>query len=216
MGQCTCPSVPKGKDLLTLNTKDTNKSKIILKEIREWIIYLSLAFFIVLFLNSEVFSITQVSGSSMENTLEDGDKLFLDKISYNFSNPEVGDNIVFLEGEIPKGIGHRLINVIKDILRKFQGNPRRNRLVKRVVGIPGDKIEIKDGQVYRNEKLLDEDYIKGITMGKALEYPIVVPEGQLFVMGDNRENSRDSRMFGFVDYRSVEGKIRYKVWPLGK
>lgn len=179
-------------------------------------IYLSIAFVIVLFLNSEIFAITQVSGSSMENTFKDGERLFLDKITYKFSSPEAGDNIVFLQGEIHKGIVDRLINVIKDIKMKFQGNPRRNRLIKRVIGVPGDEIEIKDGKVYVNNELLNENYIKGITSKKIMDYPIIVPEDQLFVMGDNRENSRDSRMFGFVDYRSVEGKIRYKIWPLGK
>ena len=199
-----------------MNTKDIKKSKTLLKEIREWIIYLFVAFLIVLFINSEIFAITQVSGSSMENTFKDGERLFLDKITYKFSSPERGDNIVFLEGEISKGIGRRLINVIIDMKAKFQGEPRSNRLVKRVIGIPGDKIDIKDGKVYINDELFTEDYIKGITLGKSLEYPIFVTKGQLFVMGDNRENSRDSRMFGFVDYRSVEGKIRYKIWPLGK
>lgn len=199
-----------------MNTKDTKKSKRILREIKEWIIYLFVAFFIVIFLNSEIFAITQVSGISMENTFKDGEKLFLDKISYNFSTPKVGDNVVFLQGEIHKGIVDRFIKVIKDIKMKFQGNPRRNRLIKRVIGVPGDKIEIKDGKVYVNNESLNENYIKGITSKKMMESPITVPEGELFVMGDNRENSRDSRMFGFVDYRSVEGKIRYKIWPLGK
>lgn len=199
-----------------MNIKGTKKSKTIFREIGEWIIYLFLAFAIVLLLNSEVFAITQVSGSSMENTFKDGDRLFLDKVTYKFSSPKVGDSIVFLQGEIADGIGQRLLNVAKDMVSKFQDNQRANRLVKRVIAIPGDKIDIKNGEVYLNDKLFVEDYIKGVTNKKTLEYPIVVPEGKLFVMGDNRENSRDSRMFGLVDYRSVEGKIRYKIWPLWK
>lgn len=202
--------------MLVLNIKGTKKSKTIFREIGEWIIYLFLAFAIVLLLNSEVFAITQVSGSSMENTFKDGDRLFLDKVTYKFSSPKVGDSIVFLQGEIADGIGQRLLNVAKDMVSKFQDNQRANRLVKRVIAIPGDKIDIKNGEVYLNDKLFVEDYIKGVTNKKTLEYPIVVPEGKLFVMGDNRENSRDSRMFGLVDYRSVEGKIRYKIWPLWK
>ena len=199
-----------------MNTKNIKEPKSILKELGEWAVYLFVAFFIVLILNSEIFAITQVSGGSMENTFKDGERLFLDKITYKFSSPERGDNIVFLEGEINQGIGQRLMNVIKDMKNKFQGEPKSNRLVKRVIGTPGDKIDIKDGKVYLNDKPLEENYIKGITSGKSLDYPVFVPEEYLFVMGDNREHSRDSRMFGFVDYRSVEGKISYRIWPLVK
>lgn len=192
------------------------KIKYILKEIGGWGLYIFVAFLIVIFINSEAFAITEVSGSSMENTFEDGEKLFLDKFSYNFSEPQAGDNIVFLQGETKEGILDRLFIVVEDIKMKFQKNYRSNRLVKRVIGTPGDEINIKEGKVYLNNELLNEEYIKGITIKSSIEYPIIVPEGQLFVMGDNRENSRDSRMFGLVDYRSVEGKVRYKIWPLGK
>lgn len=192
------------------------KEKNISKEIREWTLHLVIAFVIVLVLTSEVFALTEVRGSSMENTFIEGEKIYIDKISYNFSDPESGDTIVFLEGEINEGIKDRVLTVLEDVKMKFEGNPRRNRYIKRVIGIPGDKIEIKDGKVYVNDKLLEEPYIKGTTVKKTLEYPVTVPQGKLFVMGDNRENSNDSRSFGFVDYRSVEGKVTYKILAISK
>lgn len=194
--------------------KTENNKNNILREIKGWIVHLAMAFGIVLFLTSEVFALTGVKGSSMENTFVEGEKLFLNKLSYNFSSPERGDIIVFLQGEVNKGIGDRLMNVLEDIKMNFERNPRRNRYIKRVIGIPGDKIDMKDGKVYVNDKLLEEEYIKGITSKNALEYPVTVPKEKLFVMGDNREHSADSRIFGFVDYRSVEGKVSYKLWPV--
>ena len=192
------------------------EEKTILREIKEWTLHLVIAFAIVVFLTSEVFALTEVRGVSMENALTEGERLYLNKISYKFSDPEAGDTIVFLQGEIREGISDRFSNVLEDIKMKIEKSPRRNRYIKRVIAVPGDKIEIKDRKVYVNNKLLEERYIKGTTSKNAIDYPVTIPEKKLFVMGDNRENSNDSRMFGFVDYRSVEGKVEYKIWPVGK
>ena len=190
--------------------------KSIIRETVEWTLNLAFAFTIVLLINSEVFAITEVSGSSMEDTLIEGEKLYLNKLSYNFSDPKAGDAIVFLEGEINDGFGDRMRNTIEDIKMTLEKNPRRNRYIKRVIAVPGDKIEIRAEKVYINDKHLEEDYVKGVTFGNSIEYPLTVPEGKLFVMGDNRENSNDSRMFGLVDYKSIEGKVTYRIWPLDK
>ena len=99
---------------------------------------------------------------------------------------------------------------------KFSGKNRRNRFIKRIIGVPGDEIDIQDAKVYVNDILLDEVYIKGDTIQRIVEYPVIVPKGKLFVMGDNRENSNDSRSFGFVDYNSIEGKALVRFWPLDK
>lgn len=196
--------------------KTRRAKKSIFRETVEWTLNLAFAFTIVLLINSEVFAITEVSGSSMEDTLIEGEKLYLNKLSYNFSEPKVGDTIVFLEGEINNGFGDRIKNTIEDIKMTLEKNPRRNRYIKRVIAVPGDKVEIKNKKVYINDKYLEEDYVKGVTTQNAMEYPLIVPEGKLFVMGDNRENSNDSRMFGFVDYKSIEGKITYRIWPIDK
>lgn len=188
----------------------------LLREIKELPARLALSFGAVVVLTSEVFAIIKVSGSSMNSTLEEGEKLYLNKLAYKLSPPKVGDVIVFLKGQTQDGALDRLSNVLGDIKMKIEKDYRRNRYIKRVIALPGDQVNIRDGAVYVNNILLEEAYTKGITLGKALEYPLIVPEEKLFVLGDNRENSNDSRIFGFVDYKSVEGKVEYKIWPMTK
>lgn len=190
--------------------------KTIIREVLEWSLYLTVSFVIVLLLNSEVYALTEVKQWSMENTLFEGERLYIDKISYHFSEPQLGDVVVFLQGEINEGFNDRIITALEDIKTKFQGEPRSNRFIKRVIGVPGDKIDIQDEKVYVNDKLLEETYVKGNTISSTIEYPVIVPEGQLFVMGDNRERSNDSRAFGFVDYKSIEGKAIFRLWPINK
>ncbi len=192
------------------------KEKGIIREVLEWCLCICAAFVIVSFLNSEVYALTEVQQCSMENTLFEGEKLYVDKIAYHFSEPKAGDIIIFLQNEINEGFYDRILNVVEDMKMKFDGEKRRNRFVKRVIGVPGDKINIKDEKVYINNKLLNETYIKGNTIKRTLEYPVIVPEGKLFVMGDNRENSNDSRSFGLVDKKSVEGKVIYRLWPINR
>jgi signal peptidase I len=93
---------------------------------------------------------------------------------------------------------------------------RENRLIKRVIGVPGDILEIKNGEVFVNYLKINETYIKGITYPYRTEDKITIPEGKVFVMGDNRENSSDSRLFGFVDIESIEGKAAFRYWPFDR
>jgi len=93
---------------------------------------------------------------------------------------------------------------------------RENRLIKRVIGLPGDIMEIKGGNIYIDYLELDESYIKGTTFAFRAEGKITVPEGSVFVMGDNRENSNDSRIFGFVELDSIEGRAVFRYWPIKK
>lgn len=192
------------------------KEKSIIREILEWSRSIFIALIIVSLLNSEVYALTEVQKSSMENTLFEGEKLYIDKISYQFSEPKAGDIIIFLEGEMNESFSDRFTNVLEDMLIILTGKHRMNRYVKRVIGVPGDEINIKDNKVYVNNKLLNETYIKGNTIKGTIEYPVVVPEGKLFVIGDNREISVDSRKFGFVDYKSIEGKVIYRLWPINR
>lgn len=198
-----------------LKKLEEGEDNIILK-IAQWLLQLVLVFAIVIFIRSEVFAIAEVSGKSMENTLVEGEKLYLNKLSYNISEPQAGDSIVFLEGEVSNGFRDRIKKTIEDMKMTLEKKPRRNRYIKRVIAVPGDKVDIKDGRVSLNDRCLEEDYIKGITFESLIDYPIIVPAGKIFVMGDNRENSNDSRVFGLVDYKSIEGKITYRIWPIHK
>lgn len=157
----------------------------------EWLQSIVIALLLAFLLRMFVFDVVMVEGSSMHPTLESGDRLIVLKLGYRFRLPEHGDIVVFRNPD----------------------NPRVN-YIKRVIGVEGDRVEIKDGKVYVNGKALVEPYIAEPTLG---EYPeTVVPEGTIFVMGDNRNFSRDSRnsQVGFIPLENVVGKAKIRIWPL--
>ena len=186
------------------------KNKKVLREIRGWTFSILGAIVIVSVVNSKVFAKVQVKQRSMENTLQDSQHLIVDKLSYNFSYPKKGDIIIFLEGEEKGTIIEDTINSVRLITGK--GNSQK-RLVKRVIGEPGDEVNIKDGYVYVNGEKIDEQYVKGETNNGEFKLPIKVLENQLFVLGDNREFSKDSRDFGLINYNQVEGKAVFRIYP---
>lgn len=145
-----------------------------------------LAAFIIIFIAQSHL----VDGESMEDTLHDRERLMVDKISYRFVEPKRGEIIVF----------------------RFPADPRA-RFVKRVIGIPGDTIEIRNRVVYLNGVPLDEPYIKGPTYQDMP--PVTVKPGHVFVMGDNRNNSLDSRFpqVGQVPYELIIGRALFSYWP---
>ncbi|HEY8420739.1 MAG TPA: signal peptidase I [Thermoclostridium sp.] len=186
------------------------------KEILEWVIYFISAVLVASLMQSQLYALTTVHQSSMQNTLMEGHTLIIDKISYQFSEPKRGDIVVFLRGENTKGFVNRYKVFLKDVELRFAKSFRTNRLIKRVIAVEGDKIDIRDGNVYINDEMLNEPYVKGITPGMEMSYPYVVPEGYVFVMGDNRENSLDSRSFGPVSINSIEGKAIFRLYPFSK
>lgn len=186
------------------------------REILEWILYFVVAVVVASLLQSQLYALTTVHQSSMQDTLQEGHTLIIDKISYQFSEPKRGDIVVFLRGENTEGFVNRYKVFFKDVELRFKKSFRTNRLIKRVIAVAGDKIDIHDGKVYLNDQLLNESYVKGITPEMDLEYPVVIPEGYVFVMGDNRENSLDSRSFGPVPVYSIEGKAVFRVYPFSK
>lgn len=162
-------------------------------EIISWIKAIILSLLIVLFLNQYVFAFSLVKGSSMEPTLKGGERLFINKFTYLLDEPTLGDVITFKD-------------TAEDIF-----------LVKRVVGIPGDVIEGKEGKLYRNGEEVKEDYVNTIIQDGDFG-PVTVEENSVFVMGDNRHRSasRDSRYpsVGPVSYELIEGRVDYIIWPL--
>jgi signal peptidase I len=140
---------------------------------------------------------TIVRQQSMMNTLQPNDYIFLSKQAYTFGDVERGDIVVFhSELEDESGV--------------------KKNLIKRVIGLPGDMIGIHDGSVYRNGKELVEPYTRdGYTNGFMEE--TMVPEGKLFLMGDNRQESTDSRSsdVGFVSQSTLVGKAVFRLFPFG-
>ena len=134
-----------------------------------------------------VMQATVVQGFSMEPSLSTGERLVIDKLTYEFYEPVRGDIIVIEipDSEIP--------------------------LIKRVIALPGETVEIRQNQVFVNGQLLIEPYLTDIS--QANYGPNVVPHEHVFVMGDNRPVSRDSRTFGPVDMYRIVGKARLRIWP---
>jgi len=134
-----------------------------------------------------------VEGSSMLPNLRDGERLLVEKITYRFREPARGEVVVF----------------------RHPGDPSK-RLIKRVIGLPGDTIAIAQGRVYVNGVALEEDYINGPMVRWQTVGPLVVPADHYFLMGDNRNASLDSRdpSLGFVAKSQIVGRAIVRYWPL--
>lgn len=168
-----------------------NKIKSLLKEL---LVYGFIFMVIVVIVPKYVFSKTIVDGDSMETSLHNEDYLIQDKISYQFHQPKRFDVVVFYSPIIEK-----------------------EHWVKRVIGLPGETVQIIDGRVYINGKILEEDiYGKELIIDPGIaKVPIVVPEGEYFVMGDNRNESWDSRseVVKTIKEKDIEGRIVCRIYP---
>ena len=136
-----------------------------------------------------------IPSESMLPTLEEGDRLVVEKVSYYFHPPQRGDVIVF---EPP-------------IQLRLQGYKKEQAFIKRVVGVGGETVAVVDGKVYINNQLLPEEYIL-----ESPHYnlkPITIPDSQLFVMGDNRNNSNDSHIWGVLPRENVIGHAVFRFFP---
>lgn len=129
----------------------------------------------------------RVDGASMEPTLQSGEFVIVNKLAYMFGDPAIGDVIVF----------------------HFPRDPAQE-YIKRIIGLPGDHVEVKDGKVFVNNQMLNEDYIAA---SPVYETSWDVPSDSLFVLGDNRNNSSDSHNWGPVPIDNVIGKATLIYWP---
>jgi signal peptidase I len=163
------------------------------KEILEWIKAIAFALILALAIRGYVFEPMIVPTGSMIHTIEIGDRILVNKYVYRFREPQRGDIVVF----------------------KFPDDPRQT-FVKRLIGVGGDVIEIRNGTLYRNNVPVNEPYLKEPMLGNFGPYR--VPEGHFFMMGDNRNNSKDSRFWEnkFVPRRLIVGKATYRIWPLNR
>lgn len=202
----------KAKEFDKFGINYENEKPNYLTESLKWCLVVIIAIFIALVLRAYVFEWVVVEGPSMENTLYSRQVLFVNKILYSFTTPKRGDVIVF---EVSEG-SHDYIPLVKDIPFISTLIPPKNEVdyIKRVIGMPGDQIDIIDGSLYINGEKQKETYIKGTTTKQSFELPCTVPENKVFVMGDNREVSKDSRQFGFVDIEKIKGKAVFRIRPL--
>ena len=138
------------------------------------------------------FQVARVEGQSMAPTLENQDRLIVNKAAYRFfEEPQIGDIVMLY----------------------YPLNPDKS-FVKRVIAREGDQVRIVDGRVYRNDVLINDDYVPAEYRSHDDWGPEVVPEGQYFVMGDHRNNSSDSRHWKWVPKKYIIGKVQLRWWPL--
>ncbi len=148
-----------------------------------------------------LFKTTVINGDSMENTLAEGDYVIMSKQAYKLKSPQRGD-IVLIESDLYDSV-----------------TGQKRLIIKRVVGMPGDSINIENNKLYINGEYYSEDYIKGDST-PALDIPpqnsdVTVPEDHYYVLGDNRLSSVDSRtdMIGFIDSACIKGKAVFRLYP---
>ncbi|MDO4322423.1 MAG: signal peptidase I [Lachnospiraceae bacterium] len=171
------------------------KKKSIWKELLSWIIYLAVLFGAIYLIVQYVGERTIVSGDSMYPSLSDGDSLIVDKISYRFVNPDRYDVVVFP-------------------FRYQEGT----FYIKRVIGLPGETVQILDGKVYINGKALDDPYgYETIRNPGLASGAITLKQDEYFVLGDNRNNSADSRepSVGMISREDIIGRAIFRIWPAG-
>ena len=212
------------------------KQKSVLKEIFEWTYCIIIAVVLALLVKYYIGTPTIVKQTSMAPTFSSNDRLILNRLYRTLNKePKRGEIITFEAPSENYANGEKANlsnpvaiynNKLDGIISKFFYNVvelGKTSYIKRVIALPGEHIQIKDGKVYINGEELQEDYLTEgtITDSMASEtidggqfLDLVVPEGTVFVMGDNRDHSADSRRFGCIPYEKIEGKVVLRFWPL--
>ncbi|MFP4697514.1 MAG: signal peptidase I [Eubacteriales bacterium] len=166
-----------------------------IKQIRSWIFDIIIVLLVVYIVTTFIGQRTSVIGSSMEPTLHNGDQIIINKISYRFSEPKRFDIVVF----------------------PYKQN-QKQFYIKRIIGLPGETVKIQDGHIYIDGELLEENYgLDEIKQSGRADEEIIVEEDEYFVLGDNRNNSSDSRFVdvGNIAKKDIQGKAWLRIWPFG-
>ncbi len=188
------------KKLLAFEGEDKKKQLLstkVKKELREWIVSFVVALVLVIIIRSYLFTIIRVDGPSMSDTLLDGDGLFVNVLDMKLNSPERFDVVIC-----------RYPN-------------RDDQYVKRVIGLPGDTLSVRGGVLYINDQPIEEPFLsdsRTVRFDKASNSfgPVKIPEGCYYVMGDNRDDSNDSRNVGMITEDMVIGKVEYIIWPFNR
>lgn len=199
------------------------------KDILEWIVCILIAFVLALLIRYFIGTPTIVKQSSMYPTLMQNQRLILNRWGRTTKKlPERGDIITF---EAPSETFVSADEFDNNVIARYNNEPtnwfskfvyyvleiNKESYIKRVIGLPGDHVQIKEGKVYINNEVLDEPYLQdGVTtnMGNQIFSDLVVPENCVFAMGDNRDHSRDCRSFGCIPLEKIEGTVWIRFWPL--
>lgn len=190
------------------------------REIFDWFFCIVAAFILAVLIKYFVFTPTLVKQTSMTPTIKDGERVLINRIVRTFNLPIYRGDIVTFEMPLETKNGVGVYEESKGPIEFFVHDVLeigKISFIKRVIGVAGDHVLIKNGEVYVNDRKLEEVYLNGIeTPRRGNYYDVVVPEGYLFVMGDNRKGSSDSREFGCIPLDKVEGRVTTRIWPLGQ
>lgn len=212
----------KNERLEEASEKSINDSKFV-KEIMDWIFCIIIALVIAFLIKYFLGTFTTVQQESMYPTLENNQKLWLDRTIRTFNGKYKRGDIVTFESPVhdtvyisnsnPKAVYYDT----EDIFRKFTHSFLefgKISLIKRVIAVEGDRVQIKDGKVFVNDKEIEEKYLpEGLETHSEVLNDFVVPEGYLFMMGDNRPKSTDSRVLGCIPIEKMEGRVTISVYP---
>ncbi len=199
------------------------KEKSVPREILSWIICIVSAFVIALLIKYFIFTPTLVKQGSMTPTILDGERVLINRLVRTFNMEIKRGDIVTLEKPASEADETQIAkyDTIRGLKNKFVYyvlELTKTSYIKRVIGLPGEHIYIANGNVYINDEKLEESYLEEDleTPRRGAFYDLVVPEGCVFVMGDNRMGSLDSREFGCVPLDKIEGRVSIRIWPLNK
>lgn len=177
-----------------------------MKKLGSWLIVILVALMFTGFINMFIFQTYKVEGHSMDPTFHHHELLFVSKLVHTFSKKPNYNDIVIIDSQLRKEETFKDQILHIGLIATFTGDANKDIYVKRIIGKPGDIIEIKDGYVYRNNNKLVEPYIKE-PMNSFIEKKWTIPKNHIFVMGDNRNNSRDSREIGPIPIDHIFGKV---------
>ena len=197
--------------------KKEKRKKTVVREILEWILTIVAAVAIALPIRAFVFELVRVDGESMDNTLADGEIMFVTKFDYASTwlcFPWQDAESKEKAARITTGGNPARFDVV---ICRYPGRGGTN-FVKRVIGLPGETVELRDGYLYIDGEKYDEPYIDNEYRSGRLNTfgPYTVPEGKYFVMGDHRNNSNDSRSVGAVERSMIIGHVRRVVFPFSQ
>jgi signal peptidase I len=197
--------------------KEDERQPGLLAVVRETVVLVALAVLLAVVFKTFLVAAFYIPSGSMESTLNISDRVLVEKVSYRFGEVKTGDVVVFVHDEPglePAGPGNPVARFFSSLGQAVGLVPPSDRdFIKRVVGVPGDKIDCKGGALFRNDAQVPEPYLTEGTTTEGCQ-PITVPPGQLYVMGDNRTNSQDSRTFGPIQRSDVVGRAFVRIWPL--
>jgi len=168
------------------------------------------ALIVAVLVKSFLIQVFWIPSGSMEDTLQIGDRVVVNKLSYRIGDPNRGDVVVFE----PESFEEESLatKVSRNLLESIGLRTPESDLIKRVIGLPGETVEIRNNSIYINGNPIDEPYLPvGLVMRD--QGPWEVPDGRYFVMGDNRNSSNDSRVFGAIDRGRIVGRAFSVVWP---